>query len=132
MICPKCGTENVDDARFCTECGSSMDATGDVRRPITRDREEQMCFGISGGVFPLIIGVIIVMVGVVSAFGRDFGYIIGTWGADFGMSMGRWGERVGRFFAEWGTTWGSRIGASISIIIGLAIIYFFMDYSRRR
>ncbi|MBQ9042381.1 MAG: zinc ribbon domain-containing protein [Eggerthellaceae bacterium] len=26
MFCPQCGTENEDDARFCSSCGSSLDA----------------------------------------------------------------------------------------------------------
>ena len=131
MICPKCGSENLDDSRFCTDCGTALDEVGDVQRSISRDREEQMCFGLSGGAFPLIIGAIIIIVGVASAFGRNFGYMMGTWGSNFGESMGRWGESVGRFFAEWGTSWGSRIGASISIIVVLVIIYFFV-YERDR
>ena len=27
MTCPKCGTENVDAARFCGECGTALSAT---------------------------------------------------------------------------------------------------------
>lgn len=26
MFCPKCGTENPDDARFCGSCGAALDA----------------------------------------------------------------------------------------------------------
>jgi hypothetical protein len=99
---------------------------------------EQECFGLSGGALPgLVIGAIIIIVGLASAlggglgqtvgsWGGSFGEVIGRWGESFGESVGSWGEGVGRFFAEWGTTWGSRIGASIAIIIGLAIVYYAM------
>jgi hypothetical protein len=86
-----------------------------------------MCFGDSGGTLPgLVIGAIIIIVGVTSVFGRNFGEMMGTWGERFGESMGRWGEGVGRFFADWGTSWGSKIGASFMIIFGLAILYYFV------
>jgi hypothetical protein len=92
-----------------------------------------MCFGLSGGALPgLVIGAIIIIVGVTSVFGRDFGEMMGTWGESFGEGMGNWGEGVGRFFAEWGTSWGGKIGASISIIIGLAIVYYAVYGQGRR
>ena len=132
MICPKCGSENLDDARFCASCGAALDGTGDVRRPVSRDRVDPMCFGLSGGALPgLVIGAIIIIVGVTSVFGRNFGEMMGTWGENFGEGMGRWGEGVGRFFADWGMGWGGKIGASFSIIIGLAIVYYFV-YGRGR
>jgi len=127
MRCPKCGSENLDDARFCTGCGAALDGAGDVGRPVSRDRTEQMCFGLSGGALPgLVIGAIIIIVGVTSVFGRNFGEVMGTWGENFGEGMGRWGEGMGRYFADWGMGWGGKIGASFSIIIGLAILYYFM------
>ena len=127
MYCPKCGSENRDDARFCARCGTTMDGADYTRRPATRDRSDQMCFGPSGGALPgLVIGAIIIIVGVTSVFGRDFGEMMGMWGESFGEGMG-----VGRFFAEWGTSWGSTIGAYVSIIVGLAIVYFVL-YGRGR
>ena len=72
----------------------------------------------------LVIGVIIIIVGVASVFGRNFGEMMGMWGEGFG-------EGMGRFFADWGMGWGSKIGASFSIILGLAILYFIM-YGRDR
>ena len=102
-----------------------MDGAGIVRRPVSGDRAEPDCFGLSGGALPgLVIGAIIIIVGVVSAFGWDFGEMMGAWGESFGEGMGRWGEGVGRFFADWGMSWDSRFGASIMIIVGLAIVYF--------
>lgn len=127
-ICPKCGSENLDNASFCSVCGAALDEAGDVRRRVPRDHGDQMCFGPSGGALPgLVIGAIIIIVGVASVFGGNFGVMMGMWGE----GRGRWGEGVGRFFADWGTGWGSKIGASFSIILGLAILYFIM-YGRDR
>lgn len=134
MICPNCGSENLEDASFCSSCGAALDGTGDVPRPVSRDRGDQMCFGGSGGALPgLVIGAIIIIVGITSVFGGNFGYMMGMWGEGFGEGMsrwgegmGRWGEGMGRYFSDWGMGWGSTIGASISIIIGLAILYYFM------
>jgi hypothetical protein len=132
MICPKCGSENLDDARFCTGCGAALDGVGDVRRPVARDRVEQECFGLSGGALPgLVIGVIIIIVGVTSAFGRNFGEMMGAWGESFGEGMGSWGAGVGRFFADWGTSFGSTIGGFVVIVVGLAIVVFTL-YGRGR
>jgi hypothetical protein len=84
-----------------------------------------MCFGPSSGALPgLVIGAIIIIVGVASVFGGSFGMMMGTWGEGFGEGMGRWGEGVGRFFADWGTNFGSMIGASIMIVVGLAIVFY--------
>jgi hypothetical protein len=133
MVCPKCGAENHDDAMFCSSCGAALDEAGDAIRPVSRDRSDQMCFGSSNGMFPgMMIGIIIIIVGVTSFFGQNFGDMMGRWGEGFGEGMGRWGENVGRFFAEWGTSWGSKIGASFSIIIGLAILYFVLADRGRR
>jgi hypothetical protein len=131
-MCPVCGSENPDDARFCTGCGAALDGADDVRRPVSRDRVEQECFGLSGGALPgLIIGAIIIIVGVTSAFGRDFGEMMGAWGESFGEGMGSWGEGVGRFFADWGTSWGSTIGGFVVVVVGLAIVFFTL-YGRGR
>ena len=131
-FCQKCGKEYEEGARSCPSCGAALDGAGDVRRPVSRDRVDQMCFGLSGGAIPgLVIGAIIIIVGVTSIFGGGFGEMMGTWGEGFGEGMGNWGEGVGRFFAEWGAGWGGTIGASISIIIGLAIVYYFV-YGRGR
>ena len=122
----------MEDAQFCAKCGSSLDRTEQNQRPVYRTRDD-MCFGFSGGTFPaLIIGVIIIIVGAASFFGQSIGIIMGTWGENFGQSMGRLGMNIGRFFAEWGTTWGSRIGASLSILIGLVIIYYILNSQGRR
>ena len=110
---------------FCSSCGTALDGDGVTIRPVSRDRSDQMCFGGSGGTLPgMMIGIIIIVVGVTSFFRRNFGVMMERWGKGFGEGMGRWGEGVGRFFAEWGTGWESKIGASFSIKVGLAILYF--------
>jgi hypothetical protein len=92
-----------------------------------------MCFGGSGEMLPgLVIGVIIIIVGVTTVFGGNFGEMMGSWGENFGEGMGRWGEGVGRFFADWGTGWASTFSASIMIIVGLAIVYFVIVGRGRR
>jgi hypothetical protein len=63
MICPNCGSDNLDDASFCASCGAALDGGRYVPRPVSRRREDQMCFGPSGGALPgLVIGAIIIIV----------------------------------------------------------------------
>ncbi len=137
MICPKCGSENLDDARFCTGCGAALDQASDTRRTGYRARTEPDCFGLSGGVLPgLLIGAFIILIGVASALGGGFGQMMGSWGGSFGEAMGRWGENfgesmsswgegVGMFFAEWGAGYRT-FGALVVVLIGLAIVYYTM------
>ena len=133
MICPKCGSENIDDASFCAGCGAALDKASDVPRAGSRDRPDEMCFGLSGGALPgLVIGAIIIIVGVTSVFGGNFGEMMGSWGENFGEGMGRWGEGIGRFFADWGAGWGSTLGASMLIILGLAIVLYVLYGQGRR
>ena len=121
MICPKCSTDNLDEATFCINCGTPLDEKDDAQNPVSKSQTDWRYTRQPSGALPgLVIGVIIIIIGITSVFGGDFGEF-----------MGNWGEGVGRFFADWGTSWGSRIGASILIIIGLAIVYHFM-YGRGR
>ena len=132
MICPKCSTDNLDEAKFCIKCGTPLDEKDDAQKPVSKPQTDWRYTRQPSGALPgLVIGVIIIIIGITSVFGGDFGEIMGNWGENFGEFMGNWGEGVGRFFADWGTSWGSRIGASILIIIGLAIVYHFM-YGRGR
>ena len=64
--CTSCGTENTKDAKFCVQCGSSLQS-----REYTVDKET--CFG--GGPFPriarfflLIFGLLIISGGVNELF----------------------------------------------------------------
>jgi len=79
-----------------------------------------------------VIGAIILLVGVTSVFGQNFGVMMGFWGESFGEGMGQWGESVGRFFADWGTSFGNTMGASLMIVVGLVIVLFVLFGQSRR
>lgn len=74
VYCTKCGTENLDDADICSNCGASMHV------PQSRDRSnnqstEDMCFGgRSNKMWPLIIGVFIIMLGLSSLLERTYSW----------------------------------------------------------
>lgn len=57
--CPKCGKQNVDDAKFCNECGGSI--TG-VKKESDRERAEE-CFG-GPQYAPYVWGLILVLIGL--------------------------------------------------------------------
>jgi len=81
VYCTKCGTKNPDDAKVCSQCGSSLYAVGEreghgrvedecsgTRRegePYRRVQHE--CFGIPRGgvIVGIAIGVIILLAGVI-------------------------------------------------------------------
>jgi uncharacterized membrane protein YvbJ len=64
VYCTKCGTKNPDDARVCSQCGSSLYAVGD--RDYYR-RVEKECFGIPRGstIVGLAFGAFIIFWGLV-------------------------------------------------------------------
>jgi len=62
--CTKCGTENKEDAFYCTQCGEPL-REGVPRRMPVRRSEEEMCFGEGRRIFwPILIGIIIVLWGI--------------------------------------------------------------------
>ncbi|MEM2876184.1 MAG: zinc ribbon domain-containing protein [Candidatus Bathyarchaeia archaeon] len=86
VYCPKCGTNNKDDAKFCIQCGAALYA---VERRERRGeetcfgaREEQFekeCFGLphGGAIVGVIFGVFIILLGLTIALGIDVGRWIG-------------------------------------------------------
>ena len=64
VYCTKCGTQNPDDAKVCSQCGASLQAVGD--REYYR-RMERECFGIphGGAIVGLAIGIIILIWGFI-------------------------------------------------------------------
>jgi hypothetical protein len=67
--CTKCGHENPDDSKFCASCGNALypavepgqaRSDGYARRGMERD----MCFGVRGGFWPLLIGFAILLWGI--------------------------------------------------------------------
>jgi len=80
VYCTKCGTQNPDDAKVCTQCGAPLYAVGETGRRSVEDecggtrrggepyrRMEYECFGIprGGAVVGVAIGLIILLVGVI-------------------------------------------------------------------
>ena len=66
VVCPKCGTKNEEDAKYCAQCGTDL-KTGAYPSRRHKPRREEECFGIpKGGTFVgLAIGVIIILWGFI-------------------------------------------------------------------
>lgn len=70
--CEKCGHENPEGAEFCTQCGASLlikkryDRYEKGRSEKQEKDERDVCFGGSGtgGMFWLIIGIVIILWGI--------------------------------------------------------------------
>ena len=66
VVCPKCGTKNEEDAKYCGQCGANLETGAYPSRRGKRKREEE-CFGIprGGTIVGLAIGVIIILWGFI-------------------------------------------------------------------
>jgi len=66
VVCPKCGTKNEEDAKYCAQCGVNLETGAYPSRRYKRRREEE-CFGIprGGTIVGLAIGVIIILWGLI-------------------------------------------------------------------
>lgn len=62
MFCPKCGTENDDDAKYCEGCGQSLQKGVNKRDMI--NKEKNSSGGMSNGVKALIVICIILIAGI--------------------------------------------------------------------
>jgi ribosomal protein L40E len=81
--CTRCGAQNEDDARFCVNCGASLE----VRRRRREDtcfgqperRVEHECFGLpyAGVIFGLIFGAFIIITGLSMLLHMDLEQYIG-------------------------------------------------------
>ena len=74
MYCTKCGTENLDDASACVNCGSSLNIQPVRKRRNDWDMEDN-CFGgrdRSSG--PIFFGVIIILFGLSSLLERTYSW----------------------------------------------------------
>jgi len=65
VVCPKCGTKNEEDAKYCAQCGANLETGAYPSRRYKRRREEE-CFGIprGGTVVGLAIGAVIIIWGL--------------------------------------------------------------------
>lgn len=66
VVCPKCGTKNEEDAKYCAQCGVNLETGTYPSRRYKRRREEE-CFGIprGGTIVGLAIGIIIILWGLI-------------------------------------------------------------------
>ena len=83
VYCSKCGTQNPDDAKVCSNCGAPLYSVG--QRYPGSDREhyrrvEGECFGLPNGgmIAGIVFGIIIILVGL-SLFLQASGYTVSFW-----------------------------------------------------
>jgi hypothetical protein len=79
--CSKCGTENMDDAKFCVKCGTAL--AGERERHESAcfgaEREDNDCFGVRHGsaLVGIIVGIFIIVIGLSYFLGEDIRGMIG-------------------------------------------------------
>jgi uncharacterized membrane protein YvbJ len=79
VYCSKCGTQNPDDAKICSNCGAPLYTVGQRYPGSEREhyrRVEGECFGLphGGTIAAIIFGTIIVIAGL-ALFLQESGYI---------------------------------------------------------
>ena len=75
VYCTKCGTEKLDNADICANCGASLGDRPTRYRSNDQDFEE-MCFGgRSKTMAPIIFGAIMILVGLSFLLERTFAWI---------------------------------------------------------
>ena len=95
--CSKCGTKNKEDAKYCSKCGASLEASWEKRFEEGAEkwgeefgkraeewgkqfgkRAENECFGLphGGAIFGLFIGVVIVLAGFIFIL-QEMGVVTG-------------------------------------------------------
>lgn len=93
MRCYNCGSENVDQARFCEKCAAPLSAVtqgqvNDAQFPPPATRKKS----VTGPLLTLVLGIgvsavgfLIYLIGLSSAFSMDFNDP--NWGSDAGMDV---------------------------------------------
>ena len=66
VYCTKCGTENQDNDNVCKNCGASLRPPAYIKSRRDRGMEDECFGGRSRTMFPIIIGVFIILVGLSS------------------------------------------------------------------
>jgi hypothetical protein len=69
VYCSKCGTQNPDDAKICSNCGAPLYTVGQRYQGSEREhykRVERECFGLPNGgmIAGIIFGIIVVIAGL--------------------------------------------------------------------
>ena len=83
--CPKCGTKNEEDAKFCVNCGAALypvksrEKREDTCFEQPERRVEEECFRLpyGGAIAGIVVGAFIVLLGLAIAFGLNVGRWIG-------------------------------------------------------
>ncbi len=83
VYCSKCGTQNPDDAKVCSNCGAPLYTVGQQYPGSEREhykRVEGECFGLPNGgmIAGIVFGTIIILVGL-GLFLQASGYITNFW-----------------------------------------------------
>lgn len=75
VYCTECGAQNPDDGEFCVKCGAALYPARSYRRGWRR-RDREMCFDIpvSGQVWGIIFGLIIILWGLSELIGLRFNF----------------------------------------------------------
>ncbi len=78
VYCIKCGAENPDDAKVCTQCKASLNSVGEREH---HRRIEDECFGIprGGSIVSLVFGIMIILVGLSFFIQEVYGIAIPWW-----------------------------------------------------
>ena len=79
VYCQRCGTENPQEAKYCTKCGSALylarsrEHREDTCFDQSEKRVEEECFRIpyGGAIAGIIVGVFIILLGLTIAFRLD-------------------------------------------------------------
>ena len=85
VTCPKCGTKNEEDAKFCVNCGAALypvesrEKREDTCFEQPERRVEEECFRLpyGGAIAGIVVGAFIVLLGLAIAFGLNVGRWIG-------------------------------------------------------
>jgi hypothetical protein len=118
----KCGTENIDGANVCKNCG---EVTNNVELPKT-SRTVELILGIIGGIFGLLGGVFVL---IFSAFAQSAGglgisavlaSIVGIIAAAYVMQNAKWGRIILILSAVWLLISISLFGVLGAVLLGLA------------
>ena len=79
VYCPKCGTQNEDDAKFCKKCGADLykgetvEKRAEAHEGPSRRHMDEECFGLpyGGAIAGVIVGLFIILIGLGMVFGLN-------------------------------------------------------------
>lgn len=74
VYCTKCGESNEEGTEYCVKCSASLTGRSKVHRSTRYDRE--MCFGVpmSGSLWGILVGAVIVLWGLTELLRIDINF----------------------------------------------------------